>query len=128
VCWPFKRKARIEPAIQKLSVSFCFDLTKPDAPTMEVGTLRVQGDRFVDFTWTVDPEGLAAQLPPFTRTMILSLPRTLSSTADTWLPFKNRAVPEWRKKEDPKTLAEYYCHTLRHSSVVISDYSREAGR
>jgi hypothetical protein len=141
MCWIFTRKTPVkipppppkmtkptkptEPALA-LTVSFCFDLTEPNGRMMEVGTLRVRGDSFASFTWTVDPEGFASHLPPFSGAMIRSLPETLRATANTWLPFKNRAVPDSRKVEDPKTLADYYCYVHRQSSVYVSAIEAES--
>ena len=122
MCWFFTRKPTMTetPKTQALAVALCFDLMTPDSPTMEVGVLRVRGDTFASFTWTVDPEGLATHLPPFSESLVRGLPMTLRATADTWLPFKNRSVPAWRKADDPKTLADYYCRTLRQSSIFVS--------
>lgn len=111
-----------DPSERVLVVSFDFDLTRPDSKRLEVGSLKVRGDEFVRFDWFMDPEAVAAQhRSPLVGPMIRSLPATLRSVASQWPAYRNRSVPEWRKGQDPKTLADYYCMVFgQHSSIFIS--------
>jgi hypothetical protein len=110
--------------IQRLTVSFCFNLTRADAKCIEVGTFLVKGDEFLGFTWGVDWKSLP-DLHPFCQEMFHNLPETLRHVAEQWPAFRNREAPAWKKAVDPGSLADYYCHTYRHSSFYISNVEED---
>ena len=104
-----------------LLVSFDFDRAGPESDLMEIGFLRVRGDDFVSFEWFVDEEALSSSPHPFVGSILRVLPSTLRAMADNWPAYRNRSVPAWKKENDPRTLADYYCHSLRQSTILISE-------
>ena len=109
----------------QLTISYCFDLTRADAPTIEVGTLTVDNDRFVRFNWCTDWQALG--LDPMILELFRSYPKYLPLLCNNeWPAYRDRAEPEWRKEHDPQNLVEFLCHTFRHSSLFVSAVSSDS--
>jgi hypothetical protein len=104
---------------EKLTISYCYNLTKPDSKRIELGVLTLDGDDFARFDWFVDPDGPLG-LNPYCLEMVKSIPQIMRVSIQHWPAYKNRSLPAALKEGDPKNLVEYLCMCYSRSSYYVS--------
>jgi len=104
------------PMGTRLTISFCYDLTAPNARCVDIAHLTLKGDEFVAFAWTKDPKTLG--MNAFAQAIVAGQPDYLKILVqEEWPAFRDRAE---RRSWDPTTAADFVAHTMRHSSVYVS--------
>ena len=100
----------------KAYLSFCYDLTSPEAKSVEIGVLITKDDKFERFDWTCDRDKLG--LSPFSAEVLRVTPNVLQAEVNAGWPafYREREMMTF----DPKNAAEYVAMVRRHSSIFVT--------
>lgn len=105
----------------RLVIAFNPDLTDPTSKGLNVGVITLEDGKYVNWQWVVDPFDLApAPKDTFLRELVATWPLSLRLMATESWAEAQAYVWDGRGTEPPKTLTEYLCRNLEHSSFFVS--------